>query len=94
VLLSFFQTIIFVLYGKPVQLLVLAGAFNGLILPIALAVILLAATKSSVMRDYKHSLVLQALGWLVVIAMSWMGFITLQQYIGNCFNKKKDYPHA
>ena len=79
------STIIFVLYGKPVQMLVLAGAFNGLILPIALAVILLAATKSSVMRDYKHSIILQALGWLVVIAMSWMGFITLQQYFGKLF---------
>ncbi|MEJ7673136.1 MAG: divalent metal cation transporter [Chitinophagaceae bacterium] len=39
-------TIIFVLVGKPRELLILAGAVNGLILPIALAIILIAATKS------------------------------------------------
>ena len=79
------STFVFVLYGKPVQLLVFAGAFNGLILPVALAVILIAATKSNIIRDYKHPVVLQVAGWLVVIAMSWMGFITIQQYFGRLF---------
>jgi len=79
------STLIFVLQGNPVQLLVLAGAFNGLILPIALAVILIASANSSVINEYKHPLVLQAAGWLVVIAMSWMGFITIQQNIGKLF---------
>lgn len=79
------STIIFVLQGNPVQLLVLAGAVNGLILPIALAVILFAATKRSIINDYKHPLFLQVIGWLVVIAMSWLGFITIQQNIDKLF---------
>lgn len=79
------STIIFVLQGNPVQLLVFAGAVNGLILPVALAVILFAATKRSIINDYKHPVFLQIVGWLVVIAMSWLGFITLQQNIGKLF---------
>ncbi len=76
------STIIFVLVGNPVKLLVLAGAVNGLILPVALAVILVAATKSSLVRDYKHPLLLQAFGWAVVAVMTWMGYITIQQNLG------------
>lgn len=75
------STIIFVVIGNPVKLLILAGAVNGLILPVALAVILLAATKSSLMKDYRHPLFLQIIGWLVVAVMTWMGFIVIQQSI-------------
>jgi Mn2+/Fe2+ NRAMP family transporter len=76
------STIIFISIGKPVTLLILAGAVNGLILPVALAVILLAARKPLLMHQYKHPLLLQIIGWVVVAVMSWMGFITLQQNIG------------
>jgi Mn2+/Fe2+ NRAMP family transporter len=79
------STIIFVLQGNPVQLLILAGAVNGLILPIALAVILFAATKRSIVNGYKHPIFLQIAGWLVVIAMSWLGFISIQQNISKLF---------
>ena len=72
------STIIFVSIGNPVQLLIFAGAANGIILPIALAVILIAATKSSIMKGYKHPVWMQIIGWLVVIAMSWMSFETLK----------------
>ncbi len=76
------STVIFVWVGNPVKLLILAGAVNGLILPVALAVILIAATRSSIVRQYKHPLALQLAGWLVVIAMTYMGIITIQQRIG------------
>ena len=76
------STIIFVIVGNPVKLLILAGAVNGLILPIALAVILIAANKSSIVQQYKHPLILQIIGWLVVAAMTYMGAITIQQSIG------------
>ena len=76
------STIIFTLLGNPVTLLILAGAVNGLILPIALAVILMAATKQKIVNDYKHPFWLQVFGWLVVIVMTWMGAITIQQNIG------------
>jgi Mn2+/Fe2+ NRAMP family transporter len=51
---------------------------NALILPIALAVILLAANKSDLMRGYKHPIVLQVIGWVVVGVMTWMGVLTIQ----------------
>jgi Mn2+/Fe2+ NRAMP family transporter len=75
------STIIFVSIGNPVQLLVFAGAANGIILPIALAVILIAVTKSSIMKGYKHPAWMQVMGWLVVIAMSWMSILSIQQLI-------------
>ena len=79
------STIIFVVVGNPVKLLILAGAVNGLILPVALAVMLIAANKSSVVNQYKHPLVLQVIGWLVVAAMTYMGAITIQQNVGSLF---------
>ena len=75
------STIIFVSIGNPVKLLVFAGAANGIILPIALAVILVAATKSSIMKEYKHPVWMQVIGWLVVIVMSWMSVYSIQQMI-------------
>lgn len=73
------STVIFILVGNPIKLLVLAGMVNGLILPVALAVMLLAANKSFIVKQYKHSLLLQVIGWLVVAAMAYMGVIAIQQ---------------
>ena len=76
------STLIFICVGNPVKLLILAGAVNGIILPVALAVMLLAVNKQSVMKGYKHPLFLQIIGWLVVAAMTYMGFVTIQQSLG------------
>ncbi|MEZ4941139.1 MAG: NRAMP family divalent metal transporter [Saprospiraceae bacterium] len=57
--------------GKPVQLLIWAGALNGLILPVALAVVLLAVGRTK--DGYRHPLALAIAGWLVVAVMSWLG---------------------
>lgn len=75
------STIIFVSIGNPVKLVVFAGWANGIILPIALAVILIAATKSSIMKGYKHPLWMQVVGWLVVLTMGWMSIYSIQQTI-------------
>jgi Mn2+/Fe2+ NRAMP family transporter len=72
------STIIFISIGNPVTLLVLAGAVNGIILPVALAVILIAANKPSVINQYRHPVWMQVAGWIVVIAMSWMSILTIQ----------------
>lgn len=40
-----FSTLVFALVGKPVKILVLVGAVNGLILPLALIPMLIAAYK-------------------------------------------------
>jgi Mn2+/Fe2+ NRAMP family transporter len=76
------STLIFLVVGNPITLLILAGAVNGLILPIALAVMLIAANKTSIVNQYKHPLLLQIIGWLVVAAMTYMGVVTIQQSIG------------
>jgi Mn2+/Fe2+ NRAMP family transporter len=73
------STVIFIFIGNPVTLLIVAGAVNGLILPIALALILIAANKQKIIGAYRHPLWMQIAGWLVVIAMSWMGFITIKE---------------
>lgn len=75
------STCIFVLIGKPKQLLLFAGALNGLILPIALAIILVAATRKTLMKNYKHPLWMQLSGWLVVTVMGWMSVLALIDWI-------------
>lgn len=70
-------TVVFVCIGKPRQLLIAAGVINGLILPVALCVVLIAATRTSLMKGYKHPVWMQAAGWLVVLAMGWMGIRTI-----------------
>lgn len=67
------STGIFLLLGRPKELLLLAGAINGLILPVALAIVLVAATKKRLVGDYRHPYWMQAAGWIVVVVMGWMG---------------------
>lgn len=66
------STVIFLLLGNPVRLLVFAGTVNGFILPVGLALILIASRKSSLLGDYEHPLWLQIAGWGVVAIM--LGF--------------------
>lgn len=70
-------TLIFVLIGRPRELLILAGAVNGLILPASLTIMLIAVTKKRIMKDYHHPLWMQVAGWIVVAVMSWMGVYTI-----------------
>jgi Mn2+/Fe2+ NRAMP family transporter len=79
------STIIFMVLGNPVKLLILAGAVNGLILPIALAVILLAARKRKIVGDYQHPLWMQFIGWFVVAIMSWMSVLIIQSNLLQLF---------
>jgi Mn2+/Fe2+ NRAMP family transporter len=76
-----FSTVVFVLVGKPVQLLVMAGALNGLILPVALAVILVAARNKTLLKNYVHPLWMQLVGWLVVLAMTVLCVITIYNWL-------------
>lgn len=71
------STIIFATIGKPVKMLVLAGALNGLILPIALAVMLIAAHKKSIVGTYRHPVWMTIAGIIVVVLMAYMGGYTL-----------------
>jgi len=75
------STIIFVSIGKPKKVLVFAGWANGIILPIALSVVLIAATRSSIMKNYKHPVWMQIAGWLVVAIMGCMSIYSIEQSI-------------
>jgi Mn2+/Fe2+ NRAMP family transporter len=63
------STSIFVFVGKPTQLLIFAGAINGLILPIALGIILVAAASRRLMGTYHHPRWMLVAGWVVVLIM-------------------------
>lgn len=80
------STLIMLLLGNPAVLLVFAGAFNGLILPITLGICLIAAYKKSIMgNDYKHPVVLTVLGVIVVILSAYMGVTTFVSKIAGLF---------
>jgi Mn2+/Fe2+ NRAMP family transporter len=63
------STSIFVLVGKPAKLLIFAGAINGLILPLALAIVLVAAASPRLMGTYRHPRWMLLAGWVVVLVM-------------------------
>ncbi len=65
-----FSTLIFLLVGNPVGVLIWAGTINGFILPVGLALILLASRRRAIVGEYVHPLWMQIAGWLVVILMS------------------------
>lgn len=71
------STLILIFLGKPVKLLVLAGSLNGLILPITLAIILIASKKQDIVGKYRHSNILFLLGWIVVLVTAYIGVQSL-----------------
>lgn len=82
--ISFFivcSTLIFIVVGQPVRLLIIAGAFNGLILPVALSVILVAATRKRLMGSYRHPLWMQLAGWIVALVMAWLSILTIRRWL-------------
>ena len=73
------STAVFLFVGQPIKILVIVGTLNGFILPVALALILLAARRADLMKNYKHPLWLQIAGWSVVALIAAMGIYSLQQ---------------
>ena len=73
------STLILIFLGKPAKLLVLAGSLNGLILPITLAITLIASKKQDIVGKYKHSNILFLLGWVVVVVTAYIGVQSLSK---------------
>lgn len=71
------STLVFVAVGRPVKVLILVGALNGLILPLALSVILIAAYQKRIVGTYRHPVWLAVFGGVVVLAMAYLGVKTL-----------------
>jgi Mn2+/Fe2+ NRAMP family transporter len=79
------STAIFLTVGRPVRLLILAGAFNGMILPVALAVMLVAAHRTAVVGEYRHPRRLTAVGALTALIMGALGAYTLVRELPRLF---------
>lgn len=72
-----FSGTVFLVVGQPVKILIMAGAVNGLILPVALALILLSVNKKLITENYKHPTWLSIAGWIVVMAMTYMSAVAI-----------------
>jgi len=76
------STVIFILLKQPPpSILIAAGMLNGLILPVALAIMLIAVMNKKIFAGYHHPLWMQVMGWLIVLLMSWMSWITIRDGI-------------
>ena len=80
-----FSTVVFVLVGQPVTLLILAGAVNGLILPLTLGSVLLAAHNKKIVGGYRHPVWLTVFGAVVVALTAYLGVDTLISSIPQLF---------
>lgn len=80
------STAVFLLTGRPARTLVVVGAINGFILPLALGAMLLAARRREAVGAYRHPAWLLAFGWLVVLAMAgmsaWTAATELRKLVG------------
>jgi Mn2+ and Fe2+ transporters of the NRAMP family len=71
------STLVFLVVGNPARVLVTVGVLNGFILPIALALILLAARREKIVGEYHHPRLLEIGGWLVVLIMTAFSIYTV-----------------
>jgi Mn2+/Fe2+ NRAMP family transporter len=71
------STAIFLVVGRPVKVLIVVGALNGLILPVSLGVMLVASRSPRVVGAYRHPRWLVASGVIVVVAMLALGLWTI-----------------
>jgi Mn2+/Fe2+ NRAMP family transporter len=71
------STVIFLAVGRPVTILIVVGALNGLILPIGLGAILIASRRPALLNGYRHPGALTAAGAVVALVMAMMGAYTL-----------------
>ncbi|HYC84848.1 MAG TPA: NRAMP family divalent metal transporter [Chryseosolibacter sp.] len=67
---------IFLIVGRPVTVLVIVGALNAFVLPLAMLIILVASRKRALMDSYRHPLWLQIAGWIVAAVLLIMGVKT------------------
>jgi Mn2+/Fe2+ NRAMP family transporter len=79
------STFVFLGVGRPVKILILAGALNGLILPLALGTMLVAAYRKRIVGDYRHPVWMTIFGACVVLVMAYMGGHTLMVEVPKLF---------
>ncbi|PTJ84951.1 divalent metal cation transporter [Staphylococcus succinus] len=72
------STLVFLSLGKPVTLLIVAGALNGLILPITLGTVLVASKRKAIVGDYRHPTWMLIFGIVAVVVTLVTGIFSLQ----------------
>ena len=80
-----FSTVVFAFVGQPVKTLILVGTLNGLILPVTLLVMIIAAHKKAIVGDYKHPVWMSIFGVIVVIMTAYMGVLTIMKQLPKLF---------
>ena len=78
------STCVFLLWGKPVFILVVVGTLNGFILPFSLGLMLWIMMKRK-LAHYKHPAWLMWSGWMIVAVMLWMSIVTFVNEIPKLF---------
>jgi Mn2+/Fe2+ NRAMP family transporter len=71
------SAVVFVLVGRPVRVLILVGALNGLILPVSLGAMLIASRRPALLNGYRHPGMLTAAGGVVALVMAALGVYTI-----------------
>lgn len=80
------STLVMLFLGNPAVLLVLAGAVNGLILPVTLGVCLIASQNKKIMgEEYHHPTILLILGIIVVVLSAYLGVTTFINNLSGLF---------
>jgi Mn2+/Fe2+ NRAMP family transporter len=79
------STAIFLAVGRPVTVLIVVGALNGLILPISLGVVLAASSRPRVVGAYRNPAWLVVSGVIVVAAMLALGLWTMAAQVPKLF---------
>lgn len=73
-----FSTFVMAVLGGAASMVLVAGAVNGLILPISLACMLLASGNTKIVgTEYKHPVPLVIAGWFVVALSGYLGVTAL-----------------
>jgi Mn2+/Fe2+ NRAMP family transporter len=75
------SALVFLAIGRPVRLLILAGALNGMILPIALVLMLVAAYRPAVVGSYRHPPLLAIAGAATALCMAALSVWTIVRQI-------------
>jgi Mn2+/Fe2+ NRAMP family transporter len=71
------SAVIFLVVGRPVNILIIVGALNAFILPVALSIMLVASRRSALMKNYQHPGWLVVTGWAVVVSLIAMSIKTV-----------------
>jgi Mn2+/Fe2+ NRAMP family transporter len=90
IIISFFITcsaVIFLVVGRPVSILIIVGALNAFILPLALGIILFASRRAAIVNQYRHPWWLTIAGWVVVVVLGLMCISVLMSDFERLWNQ-------